>query len=199
MPENPGDAAVVGGYDLVSETVQDSDREAEFARLVLCHQARMLRSIWRVVRDPDLVEDALQDALTILWRKLPALARHPNPDAFVLRVCLNAACDQLRARTRRRRHDVPLDDRHGAACIARTEIPQEPAALEEVHEAISRLRWREATAIMLRALDDQSYENIARALGCSEVTARVHVMHARQKLRRSLSHLCRSSREKVSS
>jgi RNA polymerase sigma factor (sigma-70 family) len=199
VPENPGDAAVCSGYDSVSETVRESDREAEFARLVLCQQARMLRSIWRVVRDPDLAEDALQDALTTLWRKLPALARHPNPHAFVLRVCLNAACDHLRARTRRRRREAPLDNGASAACVAQAELSHDSAVQEEVLEAISRLRRREATAILLRALGDQSYETIARSLGCSEVTARVHVLHAREKLRRWLSHLCRPSREETSS
>ncbi len=199
MPENPGDAALGGWYDPVSEAVRKSDREAEFARLVLCRQGRMLRSIWRVVRDPDLAEDALQDALTTLWRKLPALARHPNPEAFVLRVCLNAACDQLRARTRRRRHDVPLDESENALAVARADLLQGPAALEEVREAVSRLHRREATAILLRALGHEPYEAIARSLGCSEVTARVHVLHARQKLRRWLSHLGRSSRQEASS
>jgi RNA polymerase sigma-70 factor (ECF subfamily) len=199
VPENPGDAAVCGGYDLVSETVPESDREAEFARLVLGQQARMLRSIWRVVRDPDLAEDALQDALTILWRKLPSLARHPNPEAFVLRVCLNAACDHVRVRTRRRRREAPLDAGEGAVCVAPADPWQESAVREEVLEAIARLRRREATAILLRALGDESYETIARSLGCSEVTARVHVLHAREKLRRWLSHLCRPSRNEASS
>jgi len=198
VPENPGDAAVCGGYDSVSETVPESDREAEFARLVLCQQARMLRSIWRVVRDPDLAEDALQDALTILWRKLPSLARHPNPEAFVLRVCLNAACDHLRARARRRRREAPLDAGEGAACAVSADLRQESAVREEVLEAITRLRQREATAILLRALGDQSYETIGRSLGCSEVTARVHVLHAREKLRRWLSHLYRPSRQEAS-
>ena len=198
MAENPGDAAVCGGYDFVSDTAAECDREAEFARLVLRQQARMLRSIWRVVRDPDLAEDALQDALTTLWRKLPALVRHPNPDAFVLRVCLNAACDHLRARTRRRRRDVPLDG-ETARRVARTEVSQESSVQDDVLEAIRRLRRREATAILLRALGDESYETIARALGCSETTARVHVTHAREKLRRWLSHLCRHSHEETPS
>ena len=70
---------------------------------------------------------------------------------------------------------------------------------EQVLEAIGRLRRRQATAILLRALGDQSYEAIARSLGCSEATARVHVQHAREKLRRWLPHLCRASREEASS
>jgi len=189
LPENPGDAAVApacSGQDLVSQTVR-ADRDAEFARLVLCRQSRMLRTIWRVVRDPDLAQDALQDALVTLWRKLPAIARHPNPDAFVLRVCLDAACDQMRAHLRRRRRDVPLDDLAGSN-VAQA-AAQEPDVRDEVARAIGRLRPPQATAILLRALHEESYETIARALGCSEVTARVHVLHAREKLRIWLSHL----------
>lgn len=189
MPENPGDAAVAricSGQDLVSQTVR-ADRDAEFTRLVLCRQARMLRTIWRVVRDPDLAQDALQDALITLWRKLPAIARHPNPDAFVLRVCLDAAYDQMRAQLRRRRRDVPLDD------LPRSSVPQaagpEPVVQDEVLRAIGRLRRPQAMAILLRALHEESYETIARCLGCSEVTARVHVLHAREKLRTWLSYL----------
>ncbi len=189
MPENPGDAVVApicSGQDLVRPTVR-TDRDAEFARLVLCRQARMLRTIWRVVHDRDLAQDALQDALTTLWRKLPAIARHPNPEAFVLRVCLDAACDQMRAHLRRRRRDVPLDD------LPASNVPQaeahESVVRDEVVRAIGRLKRPQATALLLRALHEESYEMIAAALGCSEVTARVHVLHAREKLRTWLCHL----------
>jgi RNA polymerase sigma-70 factor (ECF subfamily) len=197
VPENPGCAVICGGQDLVSDTRREPDREAEFARLVLCRRSGMLRAIWRVVRDPDLAEDALQDALTTLWRKLPALARHPNPDAFVLRVSLDAACDHLRSHMRRRRREVPLDAGEAVESLAQP-AARDLEVLDEVLRAIGRLQRRQATAILLRAIHDESYETIARSLGCSEVTARVHVLRAREKLRRWLSHLCGASREEAS-
>lgn len=194
MTENPGYAVSCGGQDLVSDERQQLDREAEFAQLVLCRRDRMVRTIWRVVRDPSIAEDALQDALTTLWRKLPSLARHPNPDAFVLRVSLDAACDQLRAHARRRRRDVPLDT--SDACASMELLPGvNPLVFYEVRQAIGRLPPRQATAILLRVIHDESYETIARTLRCSEVTARVHVAHARAKLRHWLSHLCGAGRE----
>ncbi len=198
MAENPGDAVSCGGQDLVSDESQELDWEAEFARLVLCRQVRMLRTIWRVVRDPHLAEDVLQDALTTLWRKLPVLARHPNPDAFVLRVSLDAAYDHLRVHERRRRRDVSLEAREVAGCVAPA-AALDPATFSEVRHAISRLPRRQAIAILLRALHDESYETIARTLECSEATARVHVLHAREKLRRWLPHLCAASRKEASS
>ena len=70
------------------------DREAEFERLVLPLKDRMMRTVWRVTRDPELAEDAFQDALLTTWRKLPQVAAHPNPPALVLRLCLTAAVDR---------------------------------------------------------------------------------------------------------
>ena len=198
VQENPVHAGVCGGRVLVSDADRESGREAEFSRLVLPRQARMLRTIWRIVRDPDLAEDALQDALTTLWRKLPVLARHPNPEALVLRVCLDAACDQLRAHTRRRRRLVPFDEGEDAVSASQATQTGESSVVDEVRWAIGRLHRRQATALLLRAVRDESYQTIARSLGCSEATARVHVLRAREKLRRWLPHLCRPSRQEVS-
>ena len=44
--------------------------------------------------------------------------------------------------------------------------------------AIERLGSRQASAILLKAVEDESYANVAQALGCSEATARVHVQRA---------------------
>jgi RNA polymerase sigma-70 factor (ECF subfamily) len=157
-----------------------ADRETEYEELVLRHRDRMVRAVWRVVRDADLADEALQDALGTLWRKLDALRTHSNPEAFVLRVCLDAAYDRLRERLRARRRDAPADeaapDPGGAS---------DRAEVREVLEAIRRLDRRQATAILLHAVHGEPYRAVAQALGCGEATARVHVQRAREKLRRA--------------
>jgi len=30
-------------------------------------ESRMLRAVWRIVRNPDLVQDTVQDALAVIW------------------------------------------------------------------------------------------------------------------------------------
>jgi len=170
------------------------DREVEFERLVLPHRARMMRTIWRVLRDADLAEDALQDAFVILWRKVPALTRHPNPEAFVLRVALDAAHDQLRALVRRERRTRPLELPGGDGAAEAVDAVERSAVLREVLTAVQRLGRRQATAILLRAVEEAPYGTVAQALGCSEATARVHVQRAREKLRAWLSHLRQPSR-----
>ena len=155
------------------------DRETEFEMLVLRHRERMVRTVWRVVRDAELAEEALQDALGTLWRKLAEIRLHPNPEAFVLRVCLDAAYDRLRERLRTRRRIVPEEDAGaGPAGV------EERAEVREVLDAIRRLDRRQATAILMHAVEGEPYRAVAQALGCGEATARVHVQRAREKLRR---------------
>ena len=156
------------------------DREAEFEGLVHRHRDRMIRTVWRVLRDADLAEEALQDALGTLWRKLDTLRAHPNPEAFVLRVCLDAAYDRLRERLRARRRDAPEDE-----AAAGPGGSGDRVEVREVLEAIRRLDRRQATAILLHAVQGEPYRAVAEALGCGEATARVHVQRAREKLRRA--------------
>jgi RNA polymerase sigma factor (sigma-70 family) len=186
VPSLSGHAAA-GRLDArVRDTSRAADREAEFERLVLPYRSSMMRAIWRVLHDPDLAEEALQESLAVLWRKLPTVSRHPNPAALVLRVSVQAACDQLRALRRRRGRFVPLDDADGATAASPGDAVADRERREEILGAISHLRRRQAAAFLMRAVHGEPYEAIAAALGCSEATARVHVMRAREKLRRWL-------------
>ncbi len=170
----------------MSEGPGETDREAAFAELVSIHRPLMVRAIWRVTRDADLAEDALQDALTRVWCKLPLVVAHPNPRALILRICLNTALDAVRARQRRRRRDAPLEEAEAAVSGARA--AEEAVTTADVLAALGRLKPRQATALLLRAVHGEPYAVVAEGLGCSEATARVHVLRAREKLRRWLSH-----------
>jgi len=174
----------------VADGNQMIDREAEYERLVPPLKERMMRAVWRVTRDPALAEDAFQEALVTTWRKLPEIVAHPNPPALVMRICLNAAVDQLRGRGRRQRLWAPLEGHGTPADAATPETALEERELREsVLTALARLKGRQATALLMRAVDEQPYSVIADALGCSEPTARVHVQRARDKLRGWLGRL----------
>ena len=71
--------------------------------LIAPMEAIMMRSIWRVVRNADLAEDALQDALSVIWKKRFQIQLHPNPPALILKICLNTAYDSLRKLKRMQR------------------------------------------------------------------------------------------------
>jgi RNA polymerase sigma-70 factor, ECF subfamily len=158
----------------------------------------MMRAIWRVVRDGDLAEDVFQDALATVWRKRAQVSSHPNPRALLLRICLNQACDALRARHRRR--VVPLDAAGAAVATAETpaEILERSTIVDQVLAAIGRLGGQQSAAVLLHLVYEEPYDVVAQALGCSQATARVHVRRAREKLRGWLAHLRAAAKGELS-
>ena len=148
----------------------------------------MLRSIRRVLRDPDAAQDALQDALVRIWGCREVVRRHPHPEALLLRIGLNAALDVVRREGRRRetKGGVALEE-HAAATG-----PGPEASLadrergEAILAAIARLPHQQALAVLTRIVQEQPYWEVAQVLGCSAVTARIHVMRGRSRLCRLL-------------
>jgi RNA polymerase sigma factor (sigma-70 family) len=146
---------------------------------------RMIRTVWRITRNAQDAEDAMQDALVILWRRWHRMSRHANPQALALRVCIDAAWSVVRGRERRRAkfgRDEPTDP---PADHAR--LPWEELAHQELTSAIlaavARLSRGQANAFTLRVFEELPYEQIGAAMGCSEATARKHVECASDHLR----------------
>jgi len=147
-----------------------------------------MRSIWRIVRERHAAEDALQDALTIIWKKRHTVARHPNPQALILRIAATQALDALRKSRRRLRREVSgLTDNLADNSAGEESKNSEGRELRTaVLAAVGRLPKRQAAAVLLRIIEEQSYEEIALAMGCSKSTARIHVMRGRAALARRL-------------
>ena len=171
-------------------TLKDKDI-LSYEQLIAPIETQMMRSIWRIVRHPEAAEDTMQDALTIIWRKLDRIQKHPNPQAFILKICVNAAYDTLRKsrRIRKREESVEIQEfpsDSGSNGLTRLE---QKNVEKEISEAIRRLPRKQALAVLMRVLQEQSYDSIAQVLECSEVTVRIHVSKGRAKLSRWLSHL----------
>jgi DNA-directed RNA polymerase specialized sigma24 family protein len=68
---------------------------------------RMIRTIWRIVRDPEDAQDTLQEVLTIIWKRRQRICGHPNPRALILKICIDASYDHLRKHRRHRTEEDP--------------------------------------------------------------------------------------------
>ena len=171
---------------------------SSYDALVRPIEDQMLRSIWRITRVAEDVEDALQESLTIIWKRRARIAKHPHPRALILRICMNCACDILRARLRRRSREKVLIDSdalHTKDCPVGEQLHRRELR-DDISLALLRLPSRQATAVVMRDVLELPYDEIGAALGYSETTARVHVNRAHKKLSRLLAHLAPlSSRE----
>lgn len=172
-----------------------TDDRTIYDELIAPLEATMMRSIWRIVRKADLAEDCLQDALTVIWKKRLEIRSHPNPPALILKICLDSAYDALRriGRMKRQTDLSPLDNAPADQGADRS--LEEGEFEQQVRRAIRRLPKKRALAVMMRLIHEEPFSAIAQALGCSEVTVRIHISKGRAQLRKWLSPLCQSDRQ----
>ena len=155
----------------------------EYERLVRPMEERMMRMVWGVTRNADDADEALQEALGVLWRKWGRIRLHPNPEALILRICINAAYDVLRRRIRREKRDLMAYANPLAAPKTPADILGAKECLAAIRHAIGQLSRNQAVAVTMRLVNGVSYGDIGRALGCRENTVRKHVERGRERLR----------------
>lgn len=123
--------------------------ELTYEELIAPVRERMMRIVWRIVRDPDEAEDTMQEILTVIWKKPDGFSDRPSPPALVLKICVDRAVDALRRRQRQRRFvDPQILDRLPASESGDGWEGKETEAM--VREAISRLPRKQAVAVLLR-------------------------------------------------
>jgi RNA polymerase sigma-70 factor, ECF subfamily len=156
-----------------------------YDNLIAPIEDRMMRTVARIVRDPDDAADAFQNALMAVWKDLRKIHEHPNPHAYILRVCVSAAYDSVRRRSRLEKRQTVLESN-----VAALDGPESSLLAREreraVLDAIASLPKQQAEAVLMRIVAEESFEAIAQALGCGETTARSHVSKGKARLRKIL-------------
>ncbi len=170
----------------------------EYEEIIRPIEPKMMRSVWRIVQDPERAKDAFQDALEKVWKKWSRIRKHPNPQALILRICTNTAMDHLRRGRREKRHEeLELKGE-----LVADPAPTAAAQLEsqeiqtEVMTALSQLPRNQSEAMVMRFVQDLPYSAIAEAIGCAEATVRTHIARGRASLRQMIAPLVPNSQER---
>jgi RNA polymerase sigma factor (sigma-70 family) len=132
--------------------------------------------------------------LALIWAKLERIDRHPNPHAYIIRICITRSYDALRKRARRRRREIRLESIRAKMWPARSlGYIKEGDRVTAIREAIAMLPPNQGQAVLLRLMEDSPYHTIAGVLGCSEATARSHFSKGKARLAKLLEELGISS------
>lgn len=161
--------------------MQDANRLYE--RLIGPIEKQMIGIVWRIVCDPDEVEDVFQEILAQVWVRLEQIDRHPNPRAYILRICVTRSYDALRKRIRQHRFEVFIETvKEKLLPIRPSDFINEQDRKIALRQAIALLPPKQGQAVLLRAMEDMPYHLIGSVLGCSEATARSHFSKGKDKL-----------------
>lgn len=130
-------------------------------------------------------EDVAQEAMLATYRRWRDVGRRDHPAAFARRVCANLAVSAFRRRMVEIRALVRLTDRTWAQ--SRPEVVAETTgAGDDFWTRVCGLPPRQAQAIALRYVYGLDVADIARTLGISTGSAKVHLYRGRRALAEQL-------------
>ncbi len=163
--------------DLV-ERARSGDQDA-FEDLVHQVSDTLFGVARRILRDPGLAEDALQNALVTIWRKLPHLRDVDHFEGWAFRILVHA-CYADAPRNRRWAATVrviPVDRASDADDV------QNVSDREELEQAFRRLPLDQRSVFVLHHHVGLPLVAVAETLGIPDGTARSRLHYATRALR----------------
>lgn len=178
-----------------------ASRDGDEAALGVLYQrwaARLLRYLERIVREPALAEELLQDTFVRVLDARERYAPQARFSTWLFHIARNLACNEL-ARSRSRHPHLQADDasaQDGAAdgraarpmlvLVSNTPAPDVAADARREQErfakAFATLPERQQSALWLAVVEGESYEQIASGLGSSVQSVKNLVHRARATL-----------------
>jgi RNA polymerase sigma-70 factor (ECF subfamily) len=164
-----------------------------YRTLVDRHSRAVLTLVSRMVRDQGVAEELAQDAFVKAFAALRSFDPSYKFSNWVLRIAHNVAIDHLR---RARPAVVSIDDDSSGRDLADVLADgRAPSAFDlavrrdfrdDLEAALARLRPEFRQLVVMRYLEDMSYEDIAEVVGLPLGTVKSHLHRARAALGRQL-------------
>lgn len=182
-------------------------RRQELENVCRSHTKKIFQVIYRITKNREDAEDALQDALLQAFVHLDKFDGRSAFSTWLTRIAINSALMLLRKR--RNSHAFSLDgmdDAEGTEAFLqipdRAPDPQHQCLEQErenaVREAIQKLRPSLRRVVELQELEECSLKETAKIMSISVPAAKGRLFHAKRALRKSpnLKVLCGRGREK---
>ena len=151
-----------------------------FEELVGRYQTRLRYFLRKMVHETDTADDLLQEVWCDVYRELPRLDDRGAFASWIYQITRRRALRELR---KRRPRFAPLDENE---TIADDEPSFTDDDAEAVQIALDRLQPAHREVLLLRFVEQMSYEEIARVTGLALGTVRSRIHYAKHALRDEL-------------
>ncbi len=166
--------------DILVMRCQWRDRQA-FAELIDRYQRPLRYFIARLVGNPDLADELSQETWLTVLSKIHTLRNAATFSVWLYRIARNKVYQELR----RRKVIIELDEGLEAPDDTVDEIGSfEDAA--KLHRCLEKLKPLHKEVLLLRFLEEMSYEQIADVLDCNLGTVRSRIFNAKLALKKEL-------------
>jgi RNA polymerase sigma-70 factor, ECF subfamily len=155
--------------------------EKKFIDLIDQHQGLIHKVCIMYENDPDVRNDLFQEIVLQLWKSFPSFRGEAKITTWMYRIALNTAISGFRKDTRKVKTE-DLNDKH-------FNISERP---DDREENFQKLQWaiRQLSeidrAMIMMALEEVPYEEIAETVGISQNNVRVRMNRIREKLRKMI-------------
>jgi len=156
----------------------------ELEQAFRAHHGLVFRTAYRITGNAGDAEDVLQTVFLRMLRRGGKADPLDNAESYLRRAAINAALDVIRSR--QANQTVPLPEEPSGLILATPAQADVSGLRQALTRAIAQLKPRPAEIFALRFLEGLSNQEIAQALGISQVLVAVIVHRTRQQLRKQL-------------
>ena len=168
------------------ERVAQRDRIA-FERLYLEYHSRLARFLVRVTSRPDLIEEVINDALLIVWRKAGEFRGQSQVSTWIMGIAYRCALKGLRGPNGHQPLECPLEESELRHAV---DGPLPNHELRDwVAQGLRHLPMEQIATLQLAYHFGYSCEEIGEIMSCPVSTVKARMFHARVKLRNLLPDL----------
>ena len=176
-----------------------SGEEAAWAELHREHYPRLWSSVQRILNNPTMADDVVQEAFIKAHRDIRRFAGQSQLGTWLYRIAINQTLDTIRKKQRTDRwlsFLSPLADEENRPIMPEGHV--EPAVStglenaelrETIFAAMGELSVEHRAVVQLRLVDEMSLEETAQILRCKPGTVNSRLHYACEHLRRKLSKL----------
>lgn len=163
--------------------VRERDRDA-YDELYRNYQTRLSRFLANVVRQPQIVEEVLDDTLMVVWERAADFKGESKLSTRIFAIAYRKAMKALR------RYDAPLEDYEAENRLSVEPSPEEALGQLRLHgllrAAMANLSSDHRPVVELTYFQEFSYREIAEIMECPVDTVKTRMFYARRQLKRCL-------------
>jgi RNA polymerase sigma-70 factor, ECF subfamily len=175
---------------------KEGDQDA-FAQLVQRYQRRVFNLVYRMLQDYEEATEITQETFLAAWQGLPAFRGDARFPTWLYRIAYNCSLKQLELRKRDRALQVALEAEQvleDADNETRADAEMDARDRQAlIQEQLSHLPAKYRIVLVLRHLQDMTYEEMAEILTMPIGTIKTHLFRARNLLKERLQGLNRET------